>query len=355
MHKMKALVLKINPSRPEASKIKKAAEAIKKGKIVVFPTETVYGIGASAFNSKACSRIFKIKGRPRDNPLIVHVSDMKMAERIAVIPPNYRKAIEKIWPAPITFVVKARKNLPKAVTAGLSTVCIRMPSNKVALELIKESGPIAAPSANLSKRPSSTSGEHALGYFRQSVDIIIDSGRSSFGLESTILDLRSFMLLRPGSFTLEEIRKAFGKTPKVAEEVKGSKSSIAIAPGTKYRHYAPLTPIFLFLGKPEKLKEMLGKEEGKNTAFIGSKETAKILGNKVRYKLILGSKNDLQEIGRNLFSSLIELDKLKARFSIVESFSREGYGLAIMNRLQKASNYKTFSRQKELERLLKEV
>ncbi len=286
---MHALILKMKPGKPEKRKIGLAAGAIRRGGLVVFPTETVYGIGANALDGNACRKIYAAKGRPSDNPLIVHVSDIGMAEGIADIPSRYRKAIRKIWPAPITFILKAKKALPKVVTSGLDTVAVRMPEDRIALSLIKESGvPIAAPSANISKKPSSTSGRHAIDSFKDSVDVIIDAGRSKYGMESTILDLRSFTLLRPGAFTVEEIEKAFGKEPKVPEEAYGTREARkAISPGMKYRHYSPDTPLFLFKGNPVALAKILSGWKGR-FAFIGSRETAAALTGTSKKNIILG-------------------------------------------------------------------
>lgn len=346
---MNAKILKIKRSNPDLSKIRIAANAIRKGNLVVFPTETVYGIGADATNAKACKKIFKAKNRPSDNPLIVHVSDIKMAEEIAHIPKEYRKIIEKIWPAPITFIMKAKKILPSVVTSGLNTVAVRMPEDKIAISLISESGtPIAAPSANISKRPSSTSGKHAITYFKKSVDVILDAGPSKFGIESTVLDLLTFTLLRPGAFTLDEITKAFGKKPKLLEESEEiSKIKKPISPGMKYKHYSPETRVLLFEGDAKRLPDILIKYK-KRFVFIGSKETASMLSGISKKNIILGRKNDRKSIARNLFKSLINLDSLGAEFCITESFSERDYGLAIMNRLRKASGHKYFRTAEEL-------
>lgn len=198
--------------RKASTSIRRAAEIIRNGGMVVFPTETVYGIGASAFNGKACKKIFRVKGRAADNPLIVHVSSMRMADAVGFIPKRYSRILARVWPAPLTVVVRAKGSLPRVVTGGLDTVAIRMPDNKIALDLIKESGvPIAAPSANISRKPSSTSASHAKKYFDGRVDAIIASEPSRFGIESTVINLADFSLLRPGSYTVGQIEKAFGK------------------------------------------------------------------------------------------------------------------------------------------------
>lgn len=348
------LFLKVSARKPGPDEIGKAAEAIRKGGLVVFPTETVYGIGADATNEAACRRIFRAKKRARDNPLIVHVSSLRMAEGIGVIPREYRQIIERIWPAPITFVVMARPGLPKAVTAGLKTVCVRMPDDPVALSLIRRAGvPIAAPSANPSKKPSATSGSHALAYFDGKVDVILDAGRTRHGIESTILDLRDFRLLRPGAFTIEEIAKAFGKKPKVTKDAKGmGGSGRPLSPGMKYRHYSPETPLFLYEGKPGKLAAALKGIGAGYFAFIGSKETSRLIGGLAPRKIVLGSRKNPDEIASNLFDALIRLDSLGARFAVAESFAEKGKGLAVMNRLRKASSHRSFTTRQELVNLL---
>lgn len=352
---MKALLLKVNPRKPEWRKIRIAANAIRNGGLVVFPTETVYGIGADALNPRACMKIYRAKGRALDNPLIVHVSSIGMAENIAIIPDKYKKIIKKIWPSPLTLVLKARSTLPRVVTANLDTVCVRMPENRVALALIKESGvPIAAPSANISSKPSSTSAAHALKYFESKVDIILDSGRSEYGVESSILDIRNFKLLRAGAFTAEDIERIFNRKPVITKETRGiSTSGKAITPGMKYKHYSPGTPLFMFNGSTAALDALLEKS-GRSVAFIGSREACRKIHNKHIKKLELGSEKDLKEVASNMFDALIKVDSLGVELAVVETFEEKGHGLAIMNRLRRASENREFSNLKELRDLLKE-
>ena len=332
-------ILKINPNSISQRKIALASKFIKGGKLVIFPTETVYGIGANALDAKACSQIFSAKGRPSDNPLIVHVASLEMAKRVAVIPKRYEKAIVKVWPSPITFIVKARSVLPRIVTAGLDTVALRMPSHPVALELIKHSKvPIAAPSANPSKKPSATTGLQAKLYFNHKVDCIIDSGESSFGLESSIIDLSSFTLLRPGPFTTEEIKKIFKRKPKVNKITRGTSSAgKIISPGTKYSHYSPDTRLYLHNGKIKSLALALSKLDPTEFAFIGSNESCLAVKKLIGCKTIkLGPRNDYYKISHNLYSSFSELDKFGKKFGVIESFEEKGMGLALMNRIRKA-------------------
>ncbi len=344
-------VIKI--SKPSKKNLSIAANAIREGKIVVFPTETVYGIGANALDEEASRRIFEIKGREGDNPLIVHVSSIEMAERIAEIPREYKSAIEKVWPAPLTLILKSRSRVAPSVTAGLDTVAVRMPAHDVALALIRESGvPIAAPSANLSKKPSSTAAAHALSYFDGKVDIIIDSGRSAYGLESTVLDLEEFKVLRPGAFTPDDIKEIFGSVPSIESETFEKPKS----PGTKYRHYSPSTPLFLSEVEVKELASIL-KDFGRSydIGFIGSSDSCKRLRRYAKHRISLGRSDDLYSIASNLFDALIKIDEKGVDFTVIEGFEERGIGIAIMNRIKKASDHRKFSNVSELEMLVRHL
>ncbi len=340
-------IIRINATEPEKGRIAAAAKHIKEGGIVVFPTETVYGIGANAFDGTACAKIFSVKGRPADNPLIVHVSSFEMANEIGIIPKEYVDAIKNIWPSPITFIVKTKKKFPKEVTAGLDTVAIRMPAHPVALELITKCGvPIAAPSANPSKKPTATNANQAIKYFDGKVDCIIDSERSFFGVESTIIDLEQFSILRPGPFTPEEIERAFGKKIKIDKVSRGEASAEhLISPGTKYQHYAPETPFYLFEGQIKSLIEMLDNiEQVPDFAFVGSSKSCALMAKAFGCSTIdLGDSSNMYNIAKNLYDGIILLDSLKVKFGVVESFDEKGIGLAIMNRIRKATSHKTFA------------
>ncbi|MGI0141816.1 MAG: L-threonylcarbamoyladenylate synthase [Candidatus Micrarchaeales archaeon] len=338
---IKTSIIKVSGIKPARAQIRKAATLIQKGGVVVFPTETVYGIGANAFDEKAARRIFNVKGRPRDNPLIVHVDSLEMAQKMGVIPKKYQKAIKTAWPSPITFIVKARAKLPKSVTAGLETVALRMPAHPVALALIKHSGvPIAAPSANPSKKPSATTGTQAAKYFSGKVDAILDSGECFFGIESSIIDLSTLTLLRPGPFTPEEIRKIFGKKPRISNVTRGlSASDKVISPGTKYAHYSPDTKMFMSPAKIKTLIQMLSKLDKRNFAFLGSKESCALVKREIGCATMpLGKKSNLYEIAQNLYSSFNKLDDLGKNFAVIETFQEQGIGLALMNRIRKACN-----------------
>jgi L-threonylcarbamoyladenylate synthase len=338
------LLLKMSEASPDIKGIRKAAAIIKEGGIVVFPTETVYGIGANAFDGNACLRIFELKGREQDNPLIVHVSSINMAEKVAVIPKMYKKILGNVWPAPLTVILKARKGIPKSVTAGLRTVAVRMPDNKIALRLIEESGtPIAAPSANISKRPSSTRASHAIKYFYGKADAIIDAGSSRFGIESTVIDLDNFELLRPGAFSVDGIEKLFGRKLKIygTQEKRGYVAKPK-SPGMKYMHYAPLTPIFLFNGDIRSIGNATKPYAGR-FIFIGSDESCKIAKRYAKDTIGIGRREDVDVIAHNLFDALIRLDGKTSEFAVIECFGEEGIGLALMNRIRKACSYKSFT------------
>jgi len=185
-----ANILKINPLKPQQKLIKVAARAIKRGGTVIFPTETVYGLGANAYNAEAALKVFKAKGRPADNPLIVHIADFNQLDDVAIdIPETIKSKLHIVWPGPLTFVLKKKESIPYEVTGGLETVAVRMPAHPIALSLIKASGvPIAAPSANRATRPSPTKAEHIIEEMKDRVDVIIDGGKTFFGVESTIID-----------------------------------------------------------------------------------------------------------------------------------------------------------------------
>lgn len=353
-------IIKMDPLKPESGGIKEAAGIINHGGLVVFPTETVYGIGANALDGKACAKIYAAKGRPSDNPLIAHVSSIEMAQEIGEIPAQYLGVLERIWPSPITLIVSARKNLPRELTAGLETVAIRMPAHPVALALIRESGvPIAAPSANPSKKPSATTGSQAIKYFDGKVECIIDSGAAFFGVESTIIDFRNFAVLRPGPFTVEEIEEAFGMKASVGDVAHGTATTdVVVSPGTKYEHYAPDTRIYLYEGKDSAalVSAVEGIEEIGRFCFIGSREMCAVMSAKFGCSTIdLGKSGDLYEMAKNLYNSLIALDMLEVEFAIVEGVEERGIGLAIMNRLRKACAYRTFTNEIGLSVLLHRI
>jgi L-threonylcarbamoyladenylate synthase len=232
------------------NEIQRAADLIKRGKLVAFPTETVYGLGASIFNAQAVELIFKVKGRPSDNPLIAHVHSLSQVEEIAVeIPQIFYRLAEKFFPGPLAIVLKKHPSVPLIASAGLDSIAVRMPSHPVALTLIELTGtPLVAPSANLSGYPSSTTAEHVMEDFRGKIAAVIDGGSCQVGIESTVISLLGPrpVLLRPGLITQEEIEEVLG----MAIETAGSShAGPLLSPGMRYRHYAPKTPLFVFVSE----------------------------------------------------------------------------------------------------------
>ncbi len=358
--RLRCRIFKVDPENPEAEAIQAAAQAIRRGGLVAFPTETVYGLGADAFNERAVRKIFEVKGRPPDNPLIVHVSEVEDVWRVAAsIPEDAWRLAERAWPGPLTIVVPKDPGVPGAVTAGLPTVAVRMPAHPVALSLIRESGtPIAAPSANPSGRPSPTRGDHVVRDLDCMVDVILDGGETFFGLESTIIDFTRDppVLLRPGPYPLEAIERIIGRRLEVPPEARGlSEAERPLAPGMKYRHYAPETPLSL-VDCPEldaeRVREVVTRileerlERGLRVAILSSSENRghyegylKKTGLEGYVKIIdLGSRSRLEVVARRLFEALRELDVIGVDLAISEPFPERGVGLAVMNRLRKASS-----------------
>src|SRR3989339_291604 len=321
---MKTLILKINEKNPEEKKIAEAAKIINNSGLVVFPTETVYGLGASAFDANAIKKIFKAKNRPMDNPLIVHISKKEEVNLLSSkIPKVAWKLIDEFWPGPLTLVLKKNKIVPSEVTAGLDTVAIRMPKNKIALALIEKSGPIAAPSANLSSKPSGTSVKHVIQDFKGKVDCIISSRESEIGLESTVLDLTGKpRILRPGAITFEELIKILPNLEIITN------SNQPKSPGMKYKHYAPDAEVIIIEGEREvirnKIKELIWQYKIKGDKFY-----------------VVDSENP-KKLARDLFKIFRSCDRMGYKYIIVPAVEEKGIGLAVMNRLRKAAS-KTIS------------
>ena len=342
---MNTLLLKVNPANPEIDIIKTAAAIIRRGGLVAFPTETVYGLGADALNPEAVKRIYEAKGRPLDNPIIVHVSSREMLEQVAAdIPALAWRLISKFWPGPLTLVLRRSQNLPEVTVAGLDTVAVRMPRHKVALMLIEESGrPIAAPSANLSGSPSPTRAEHVVKDLYGRVDAIIDGGETEIGLESTVLSLVDDVptMLRPGGVTLEQLRSEIGEVrlhPAVLAEEELERI-IARSPGMKYRHYAPKAELIIIHGDPSRVKKKT-RELIEEYSERGRRVGVLYLGRSgygLRDEISLGDAEDLRTVAKNLFASIRELDAKEVDVIITEGVEERGLGLAIMNRLKKAS------------------
>ncbi len=341
------VILKVNPSSPEKSRIRRAARIIKNGGLVAFPTETVYGLGADATNADAARRIFKAKKRPADNPLIVHVASIRQAGRIAVMTPDAMRLAKRLWPGPLTMLLKKKEAVPKIVTAGKEYVAVRMPSNRVALELIRASRtPIAAPSANLSGRPSPTSAAHVIQDLDGRLDMVLDGGSTKHGVESTILDMTTSKpaILREGPYTKELL----GRYVKLAQNP-GS-GTTKVVPGAKYRHYSPDTPMVM-VGRARLSEYACAASKRSKVCVICSSESAVRLP-KACTSISLGSGRDMRGIARRLFSSFRKLDSIGADICLVETFRERGLGRAVMNRMRKACNGVEISSRASLKSML---
>lgn len=334
----------VNDNNKEES-LSEAAKVIQNGGIVAFPTETVYGLGANALDEEAVKKIFIAKGRPQDNPLIVHVASKDITNLVEEVPQIAQKLMNKFWPGPLTIILKKKKGvIPKVTCANLESVGIRMPNNDIALELIKRSGhPIAAPSANISGRPSPTDVERCIEDLNGRVDYILGGDKCNVGVESTILDctVNPPVVLRPGGITVEQLKEFDDEIEIDAGIIKNDSNIKPKAPGMKYRHYAPKAKVRIISGDMEKvtleMKKMLNeyKKQGKKVGILTTEENV----NKYDNDIILSLGNKLDEVARNLFESLRALDDKGVDVILSEGFCEEGIGVAIMNRLKKAAGY----------------
>jgi L-threonylcarbamoyladenylate synthase len=349
MGSIKTVVLKVDPHRPEPDKIRVAAEVLRKGGLVAFPTETVYGLGANALDEKAVMRIFEAKERPADNPIIVHVANRDDIYVLAEhVPQVAEKLIDEFWPGPLTLLFVKSDAVPSAVTAGLATVAVRMPSHAVAHALITEAGvPVAAPSANLAGKPSPTSAKHVLDDLSGRIEVLIDGGEIGYGVESTVLDLTTEppAVLRPGPITVEELQRVVGgvEVHPIARAEVPVEVAIARSPGMKYRHYAPAAEVVVVEGPLEgiikKAQELADARRilGEKVGIMATEETApKYRADVVK---VVGSRLDPRTVAKNLFRVLRELDEEGVKFVVAEGLEPTGIGLAVMNRLRKAAGY----------------
>lgn len=337
---MQTHIVKINPKKINHKKINLAAEIIKSGKLVAFPTETVYGLGANALDKNAVKKIYKAKGRPSDNPLIIHINDKKDLAKLTLnISKDAQKLIDKFWPGPLTLIFKKTTLVPKETTAGIDTVAIRMPQNSIALALIKASGfPIAAPSANLFSKPSPTSAKHVSDDLNGKIEMIIDGGNSQIGLESTVVDTTEKfpIILRPGGITKEELKKIIPNiTLHPAVENKKIKINKLKSPGLKYKHYAPKAKIIFIEKKGKiipKIKKILQENTDQKIAIILTNSKCNFPNQYVKF---IG--NDPKIIARNLFKLFRKMDDIKMDLIIIEGIDAKNLGLAIINRIKRAT------------------
>lgn len=328
-----------------------AVKAIKEDKLVAIPTETVYGLAANALSEKAVEQIFKAKGRPADNPLIIHISDISEAEKYAYFTEDAKKAAEKFWPGPLTLILKKKETVPYSVTAGLDSVAIRLPDSKITRELIRKSGaPLAAPSANISGRPSPTKAQHVYNDYKDAVDEngncvisgIIDGGECKRGVESTIIALTGPrpILLRPGFITFEQLKEIFPDIT-VADAVftELKKNEKPISPGMAHRHYSPKTETVGICGSSENIvKYINNRSKYERTAVMCFAEDENKFSDSVTV-MSYGEKDSPEILAKNLFSVLRELDKKNADKIYVEIIFDSGVYLAVYNRLIRACGF----------------
>lgn len=340
---MECELIKINSIKDEA--LTKAAEFIKKGGLVAFPTETVYGLGGDGLNSEAASKIYKAKGRPSDNPLILHINDQKMLHKIVNdVNSMAKKIMTAFCPGPITLILPKSDIVPSSVTGGLDTVAVRMPDNDIARELIRLSNtPIAAPSANISGRPSPTTAQAVYNDLHDRIDMILDGGACHFGVESTIVDCTEDVpiILRPGAITKEMLEELF-PVVKIDKAIIGE-NVVPKAPGMKYKHYAPKANMILFEGSSAKMADAIANKiadyerEGKKVGLVVSSEVAEKLQHE--NTAIYGNQEDLLTIASDIYECLCFFDDKDVDIILAEGTTDKGIGLAIMNRLHKASGF----------------
>ena len=320
--------------------IDEAAEILVNGGLVAFPTETVYGLGANAMDPEAVAKIYKAKGRPSDNPLIVHIARASnIGELTPILTPRIIRLIDNFWPGPLTIVLKKKPDVPDITTGGLDTVAIRMPDDPVALELIKKAGcPIAAPSANISGRPSPTKGEHVVTDLDGKVDAILIGSDCRVGIESTVLDMSGDvpMILRPGIITAENIEAALGEKvildPTLNQRkdagVEDEENLVPKAPGMKYTHYAPKADMTIIEGHQDKVKSEIQRLKGLNEQ----------LGLKVG--VILFEEKAFIEAAHEFFAKLRDFDDEGVDLILAGALSeKDGVGFAVMNRMLKSAGY----------------
>jgi L-threonylcarbamoyladenylate synthase len=341
-------ILPVDPAHPDPATIDMAAAVIRAGGLVAFPTETVYGLGANALDPVAARRIFAAKERPSSDPLIVHIADMEqLAQVAAAVPELARRLTARFWPGPLTLVLPRQAVVPNDVTAGGESVAVRMPSHPVALALIRAARtPIAAPSANRFSRPSPTTAQHVLDDLHGRVEIVLDGGPTEIGLESTVLSLlgKTPLVLRPGGLSLEELREV---VPDVAmrqltRNVEASGEVLA-SPGMLTKHYAPRVPLLVFTGALPRVQQRLRAaaqqyvHDGKQVGALLPEDEQGTFGELPVQVVGLGASTDLAAVGARLFAGLRELERRDVDIILTHSFSSSGRGLAIWDRMLRAS------------------
>ncbi len=348
---MDTKIIQIEEQHIDSASLEEAGRILKEGGLVAFPTETVYGLGGDALNRDSSRKIYAAKGRPSDNPLIVHISRFEDIYRIAAqVPEEAKRLAEAFWPGPMTMILPKSVEVPYETTGGLNTVAVRMPSHRVARALIScAGGYVAAPSANLSGRPSPTEAKYVVEDMSGRIEMIIDGGSVGIGLESTIIDLTVTppQILRPGYVTEQMLAQVLGSVELDAALLSDNSGLAPRAPGMKYRHYAPKGQLTIVTGRAEDVTAYINAQAaqdalaGEKTGIIGSAE--QIGQYKAHVVKSVGSREDELEIGRRLYTVLREFDEENVTRIYSEAFQNEGYGQAIMNRLLKAAGHRVIN------------
>ena len=355
---MRAEIVSMTADRLDEEAIARAGEILKQGGLVAFPTETVYGLGGNALDPEASKKIYAAKGRPSDNPLIVHIADMESLERLVTeVPEKARILAEKFWPGPLTMIFPKTEVVPFETTGGLDSVAVRFPSDSIAQAMIRAAGGyVAAPSANTSGRPSPTTAQHVEEDLGDAIDMIIDGGPVGIGLESTIVDFTEDVpvVLRPGYISLEMLKETLGEVRMDKGLISPDSSIRPKAPGMKYRHYAPKADLAIVEGETDAVVEAVNgfaaaaDERGEQVGIIAAEETVS------RYPKgivkCIGSREEEETIAHNLYEVLREFDQCQVSEIYSEAFYTPKMGQAIMNRLLKAAGQKIISVQEEKEK-----
>lgn len=345
---MNTKVIQIDEQHMDTALIGEAGDIIKSGGLVAFPTETVYGLGGDALNPRSSEKIYIAKGRPSDNPLIVHIADIQRLNAIVrEVPKNAWKLAEQFWPGPLTMIFYKSELVPRETTGGLDTVAVRMPVHPVARALIRAAGGyVAAPSANRSGRPSPTVAKYVIEDMDGRIEMVIDGGDVEIGLESTIIDLTSEKptILRPGYITEQKLAQVLGEVAQDCTMMRADSGQVPKAPGMKYRHYAPKGELTIVDGEKDCVVEYINtqalqkKNDNKKTGVIGTNTS--ISQYQADVCRSVGNRNDEAEIARELYRVLREMDDENVEIIYAESFGTVGLGQAIMNRLLKAAGHR---------------
>ncbi len=337
-------IFRVNPEHPETEAIRAGVDALRKGGLVAFPTETVYGLGANAFDTDAVSRIFSAKERPASDPVIVHLHDLAQINAVAInVPELAFELANRFWPGPLTFVLERNPRIPANISAGMNTVALRMPNHPIPLALLREADlPVAAPSANRFARPSSTTAQHVIDDLNGRVDVILDGGSSIIGLESTILNLTKTppVILRPGGVTLEMLREIIPDVQMLSKHLEVGEAGIE-APGMLIKHYSPRAELLLFTGNHG---DVIPAMQARVSQLVEAGKSVGILtpDNEVGLFTMPGIKvfrlgSDLSSVSHNLFNGMRELDRSGVDMILVHDFERDGLGAALWDRLLRAA------------------